>query len=387
MNIQLTSIAPIRTRLVELSHSLSTVRLNFLDLKNVPCIYMHGSIREQLKRVSEILDSVFYYEALMNKSQRATEWTQEGELEKVNTDPFNPDVRLCVDGFLAALTDLSDVQYQLGNLVSIDFRKPVKVPPDEIFGMDDWIDILDATYLLSCRSNVTKVVKEEVGRILHFIFKVVSAIAGIQITDSAIVIPVDEKDRETGLSEIVLTYQEEQVFFSEEELKQIEQDKRDREERIANEAKQRELQREIGSFKDELINCLVNTQWERDEQECVNNLFGNFVSRTNSSLSEEQALFLKTFKWYLEVTAGTGSVEDGLRDFVSKFAIVVDNSSFTRSGYVIAQVEMPLKGLHSMIKFFIDAGYTVETLESMTVMDGSLAMTTLHAKETMIVCE
>ena len=384
MTIQLTDVIPVRAKLNELTYNLRKARLNFLDLKSVPCIYMHEAVKEKLMEVSGALDKAFYYEAVLNKTQRSVEWTQDGELTKIETDPFSIEVRQFVEGFIAVNHELGDIYSQLRDLISVDLRKPVDVDPDEIFDTDAWIKVLEAVYVLSCRCQAIKSLKDYVDGMLYLVFKVVTVIANIQTTDKAVMIPVGESDRDTGLPEIVLSYQEKQVFFSDEEIEKMENDKREREARLAEEDKQRKIKLEVGSFKEELVKCLVNTQWEQDEQDCVNDLFGNLVASNDSYFSDEMVMFLKTFKWYLEVTTGTGSVENGLREFITKFTRIINDSSYG-SGYVIAQNGMLLRGLNAMIKFFIDAGYTVETLESMTTMDGSLTMTTLHEKETMVV--
>ena len=374
----------------ELRFKLSRAKLNYLDLSVVPTCYMHAAVKELVAKTNKCVDKAFYYNALLNKLCQSTQWNQEGTLEAVDTDPFSDDANEFINEFVIIRTELQDIAGRVRTLPSCLTRKPgfEKIDPMEIFNLEEWRRILNAVYILGVRAEAVVAIKPIVEDILSCVGKIVTIVSNIEVDHEKICIGGhDDAQRGDVLyPSITLPYQKERVFFSEEELERLRKEEEARIEQEARNERQRQLEKEVGAFRKELWDLLRQESiWEEREQKYIKLLFPEAKDKSvvglGVGITEDAGLFLETFK---KLICGHTDQPTNLHGQLSSFFHAF-SAHEGGAGYSISRDWMSDKELNSLVKFFIKAGLTVTAMQTITELDGTLALTALHSKEVILV--
>ena len=371
-----------------LKYELSRSKLNYLDLVNVPACYMHQCVRELLEQANQQLDKAFYYHALMNKICQATQWNQEGVLETIETDPFSKDAKMCVEGFVGIRASLQDVVAHLRTLPSSP-RKPgfETIAPMEIFDVEQWKLILNALYIMDARSEVIGAVRPIMKDIIECATCLVTIIANLKVDREKIVFNGPGCCSTPELyPEITVAFEKEQVYFSEEEIERLKQEEAERAEQEAKRQRQLQLEKEVGVFRKELWDLLHQSNlWDEKERGYIKLLFPEAADRSyiglGMTITEDAGLFLNTFK---KLICGHTDQPTNLTGQLSSFFHAF-SAHEGGAGYSISRDWMSDKELNSLVKFFLNAGLIVTAMQTMTELDGTLALTALHSKEVILV--
>lgn len=368
-----------------LQHALSRSRLNYLDLSEVPACYMHSCVRSLLEQTNKCLDKAFYYNALMNKICQATKWNQDGVLESIETDPFSVDAKMCTEGFVEVRSSLQDICARMRTLPSnprkLEFEK---IDPMEIFDIDQWRLILNAVYIMGARAEAIGAVQQITRDILGCAANLLTIIANMEVDHEKIVLNGAGASATPELyPEITVTFQKEQVFYSEEEIERLKKEEAERAEQEARRQRQLQLEKEVGAFREELWNLLHQSDlWDEREKGYIQLLFPEWsYIGPGITITEDAGLFLETFK---KLICGHTDQPTNLHGQLSSFFHAF-SAHEGGAGYSISRDWMNDKELNSLVKFFVNAGLTVTAMQTMTELDGTLALTTLHNKEVILV--
>lgn len=347
--------------------------LNHYTLGRVPICCRQSEWMDTIKKLSQILDNALMYQRVLGKTLTTEE-----------TDPFDPEI-------LDAVAHLDSLRHATSLLTpgscpeaASEFGETSVIDPKCIFDSDGWVTLLRATYVQCLRSESVPILTDMVTSIAMHILEGVQYILDMKtgVNENAIEFIQFTK----GSWELTIERDEEQVFFSEEELEQIRRAEEIAEERRQKKLHEEQLVREVGKLRDELHKTLLDNESRSTEnKELIKELFPDLLDNDNQNraLTDEDALFIRAFRKYLDNLKPKQSdgKENPLRVALDEFLTSLTVECQGGLGYTLCTEGLTVAEVNAMIKHLVNHGYSAVAMPTYTELDGSLALTTLHIKE------
>ena len=137
----------------------------------------------------------------------------------------------------------------------------------EIFDIEQWKLILNAVYIMSARAEVIGAVNAVMTDILERATILLTIMANVEVDHEKIVLNGPGACKNSELyPEVTVTFQNKQVFYSEEEVERIKQEEYERKKREEKTKHEAELKARVGGFRNELRELFSDeSKWNAKE--------------------------------------------------------------------------------------------------------------------------
>lgn len=350
--------------------------LNHYTLGRVPICCRQNEWMSTIKKLSQILDNALKYQRVLGTTLTAEE-----------TNPFDPEI-------LDAVAHLDNLRHAASLLnpgscpeAASEFGETPVIDPRCIFDADGWVTLLRATYVQCLRSESVPILTDIVTSIAMHILEGVQYIldmkTGVNEEDTAFI------QFTKGSWELTIERDDEQVFFSDEELERIRRAEEIAEENRQKKLHEEQLAREVGKLRDELHKTLLDSEtWSSEEQTLIKELFPELFDKeqVNRPLTDDDALFIRAFRKYLDnlrprQSDGKENNEHPLHFALDRFFTQLKAGCQSGLGYTLGTEGLTVAEVNAVVKHLVNHGYSAVAMPTYTELDGSLALTTLHIKE------
>ena len=356
-------------------------RFNYLDLRKVPLAYHMSTLRETLSYSSLLLDKAFQTTERLNKLCRVP--SEDGPITEIKSvDLFSEDAESVVDSFCDIRISLDSTYNELiGNLIDTDPDVDL-VNPAEVFGVEQYRSVLKAAYLLDIRGHALGALKPTVTQITRTIYGILEALLDSTIDEQQVMIPAYD-----SADVITIKFEENRVYYSNEELEEIRRKKAEKEAADVRAAAIMTRLAKVGKFVDNLYTVAHSTLFSDPvDQKIVTTLFPDEDLRAYAQPDDDEAVaLLDDLKQFLAEDRPAALLDDSdeLVKAMRRLCMMLHSVDIGED-CPLNQKWMSPEQLNRLAKFFVSKGYQVVSLTTMTHLDGNLDTTRRHFREVFV---